>query len=464
MPYTISIPSTALSSDPKPHTIYNLTLSTPLRTTVLPKRYSDFSALHAALTSSSPSAPPPAPLPAKGWFSRTVNNADLTETRRSGLEAYLRAIEDAADARWRSAPEYRAFLGFAPSAASIRGESKGTASSPAPGLPSAAATAAAAAASSASLTPAEWLELHGTLRTHLQEARAAIARRDAATAALDQRDAAAAGARALVRARGAAARLDESLRAAEDARSGGNGERKQQGQLGAGETRRRRDLLGRAAAEREALEALLAAWTPRVGADRPADRGGGREELFAGGASPAAGGSGVSSLATSASPPGRSRGLGAAWGATRAGRVLGGAGAARETKRTMERDNDGVLQLQRQIMREQDLDVDALAQGVRRIKEMSIAINEELVEQGQLLDVLDQDVDRYVSPSLPPSWTVGGLANGRIGLVTRLAWRGSGSRRSIRWAAVGKRPRRPFGDWHADTHCLNRRALVLAFF
>jgi regulator of vacuolar morphogenesis len=387
MPYTVSIPNTSLSNDPKPHTLYNVTLSTALRTSVLPKRYNDFSALHAALTSTPSSPAPPAALPTKGWFTRTVNNDALTEQRRAGLEAYLRAIEDAPDPRWRSAPEYRAFLGFAASVApstrsatAVGGGDKASTSPP----------------PSASLAPAEWLELHGALRAHLQEARAAIARRDGDAAAgrtpLEQRDAAAAAARALVRARGAAARLDEALRLAEEEARGPAGvERKLiprgQGTLGQGEMRRRRDLVGRAAAEREALEALLAAWTPRAGGEKGAERGRGREELFRGGASPDKE-NGALAAPAAGSPSGRGGGIARAWG----GRVLGG--PAKETKRTMERDNVGVLQLQRQIMQEQDEDVDALAAGVRRIKEMSIAINEELVEQGQLLDVVDQDVDR----------------------------------------------------------------------
>jgi regulator of vacuolar morphogenesis len=448
MPYAVSIPSTALSSGSKPHTVYNLTVSWPMKTDVLPKRYNDFAALHAALAPSPSSPPPPAPLPAKGWFTRTVNNDDLTEQRRAGLEAYLRAIEDDADARWRSAPEYRAFLGIAPSsAASIRsadGDGKKASSTPPP------PAQPTQAAPGAGLAPAEWLELHGALRAHLQEARAAIARRDAAARAPEQREAAAAGARALVRARGAAARLDEALGLAEeDARGGGRGRR--QGRLGAGEMRRRRDLLGRAAAEREALEALLAAWAPRPAAEQAAGRGAGREELFAGGGGSPGAENGL--LGTSpASPPGRSRGLAGVWGGARGGRVLGG--PAKETKRTMERDNEGVLRLQRQIMQEQDADVDVLAEGVRRIKEMSIAINEELVEQGQLLDVLDQDVDRYV-----PLAGVCGLADALAGLGARLAWRGRGSRRSIRRS--GECRCRRVRQMHRDTQCLNRRATCI---
>jgi hypothetical protein len=76
------------------------------------------------------------------------------------------------------------------------------------------------------------------------------------------------------------------------------------------------------------------------------------------------------------------------------GRVLGG--PAKETERTRERNNEGVLQLQRQLMQEQDMDVEELNKTVRKMKEMGIAINEELVEQQPLLDILDQDVDRYV--------------------------------------------------------------------
>jgi regulator of vacuolar morphogenesis len=73
-------------------------------------------------------------------------------------------------------------------------------------------------------------------------------------------------------------------------------------------------------------------------------------------------------------------------------RVLGA--PAKETERTRELDNQGVLQLQQQIMKEQDTNVEDLAVVVRRMKEMGVAINEELIEQAQLLDVVDQDVDR----------------------------------------------------------------------
>ena len=71
------------------------------------------------------------------------------------------------------------------------------------------------------------------------------------------------------------------------------------------------------------------------------------------------------------------------------GRVLG-----KETNRTRALDNQGVLQLQQQLMREQDEDVDVLAQAVARQKKIGLEIQEELVVQKDLLGLLDEDVDR----------------------------------------------------------------------
>jgi regulator of vacuolar morphogenesis len=65
-----------------------------------------------------------------------------------------------------------------------------------------------------------------------------------------------------------------------------------------------------------------------------------------------------------------------------------------ETERTRELDNDQVLVLQRQMMEEQDQDVNALAQIVRRQKEMGLAIKDEVDRQIEYMDRMDQDVDR----------------------------------------------------------------------
>lgn len=65
-----------------------------------------------------------------------------------------------------------------------------------------------------------------------------------------------------------------------------------------------------------------------------------------------------------------------------------------ETERTRERDNEGVLQLQQQMMEDQDREVELLAQVVRRQKELGLRIGEEVEYQTQELTRMDQDVDR----------------------------------------------------------------------
>ena len=71
------------------------------------------------------------------------------------------------------------------------------------------------------------------------------------------------------------------------------------------------------------------------------------------------------------------------------GRVLG-----KESGRTRALDNQGVLQLQQQMMEEQDEDVLVLARAVARQKELGQQIQEELVVQNEMLGLLDEDVTR----------------------------------------------------------------------
>ena len=55
---------------------------------------------------------------------------------------------------------------------------------------------------------------------------------------------------------------------------------------------------------------------------------------------------------------------------------------------------EGVLQLQKQRMEEQDLDVEELRKIVARQKELGVQINEELEIQNEMLKMVDEDVDR----------------------------------------------------------------------
>lgn len=130
--------------------------------------------------------------------------------------------------------------------------------------------------------------------------------------------------------------------------------------LGEGELRRRKDLIANARKEKEGLENLLNAMATKSKLD-----------------------SVVSSVQDKDSLVGS--------GKPRSGRVLG-----KETSETRELHNEGVLQLQKQKIANQDIDVDELRKIVLRQKELGIAINNELEVQNDLIRILDEDTDRYV--------------------------------------------------------------------
>jgi len=365
-PAEISIPTTSLSPagtkqadgtvSTKPYTLYNITLRLPLRSFVVQKRYSDFLALHNQLVSLV-GAPPPAPLPSKSWFKSTVSSPELTEQRRAGLERYLRAIAEPPDRRWRDTSAWRSFLnlpssGTSHSAASASGVSV-DGRIPIVGLRDANLAAAS--------DPGTWLDLHRELKGALHEARVALGRRDSATENGPKIEAGAAAKKALVRAGNLLGSLSDGLKVL-----------KEGGRVGEGELRRRRDLLAAARVERDGLDKLgssLAASGATIGGGRQGVASASDRAVLMAGA-----GAGGSSSSTKP-----------------AGRVLGA--PLPETDRTRELDNNGVLQLQRDVMREQDLDVDSLAKIVRRQKEMGLAINDEVHRHIDMLDRMNDDAD-----------------------------------------------------------------------
>jgi regulator of vacuolar morphogenesis len=367
-PLEITIPRTSTSTTDQPYTIYHINIRTPLRTHNLTKRYSDFVNLHSLLTSSTGAAPP-SQLPAKSWFSRTVNNAALTEERRRGLEAYLQSIENARDSRWRDSEAYRKFLELGV------GEGKRDSSS--------LGGYGSILGRERIVTAGAWLDAHSEMKAKLQEARLYLAKREQANTANAQHEAGTNAKKCLVQASGLIGALEDGLRTlsgkANDANKVDEAGWATSDKLGEGELRRRRDLLSTARKEHSGLEAVLNAMAVRnltsspTGGQSAASNNltsapastGDKEPLFRGASGPATG-----------------------------RRVLGG--PPKETERTRELDNEGVLQLQKQVMAEQDQDVADLTKVVRRMKQMGIDINEELLAQAELLDIMDQDVDRYV--------------------------------------------------------------------
>eukprot|EP01012_Entosiphon_sulcatum_P022677 TRINITY_DN2764_c0_g1_i1.p1 TRINITY_DN2764_c0_g1~~TRINITY_DN2764_c0_g1_i1.p1 ORF type:complete len:229 (-),score=60.97 TRINITY_DN2764_c0_g1_i1:73-759(-) len=67
--------------------------------------------------------------------------------------------------------------------------------------------------------------------------------------------------------------------------------------------------------------------------------------------------------------------------------------AAQETQETKDRDNDEVVLRQRQILEDQDKDLDSLHETVLRTKQIGKMIGNELDEHSRLLDTLDDEVE-----------------------------------------------------------------------
>jgi SYP5 family syntaxin len=64
-----------------------------------------------------------------------------------------------------------------------------------------------------------------------------------------------------------------------------------------------------------------------------------------------------------------------------------------ETNRTQGVDNSGLVNLQRQIMKEQDEDLESLEKTVHSTKHIALAVNEELDLHTRLLDDMSQSAD-----------------------------------------------------------------------
>lgn len=148
--------------------------------------------------------------------------------------------------------------------------------------------------------------------------------------------------------------LEEGLKS----NQGGKDEGWGSGKLADGEIRRRKDLIANAKKEKEGLDNLLSAMAQKSKLD-----------------------SAVASLQEKQNLVGTKPKPG--------GRILG-----KETAETKELDNSGVLQLQKQKMADQDMDVEELRKIVARQRELGISINQELEVQNEMLRMVDEDVDR----------------------------------------------------------------------
>lgn len=357
-PLKLSIPDahTKTPESGKPYTEYTIKIEHPFprAASSVSKRYTDFANLDSALRSAT--SAPPASLPPKSWgffgLGSTLGSPEQIEKRRQGLEAYLRAIENAGDAQWRASKPYRDFLSLDDK------EGKRPANFPGSQF-----------GKDRVRDSSDWLDKHAEVKSSLQDARRWLTAREQATTASTQHDAAANAKRSLLRAESLLAALEEGLRRL----SGTSGDEWSGEKLGDGEVRRRRDIISSSRKERDSLESVLNTMAAKA----------------------AMSGSGtLSTPSTSSAAVTHEQKAGLFKGATKPSgrRVLGGAPV--ETERTRELDNDGVLQLQKQIISEQDEDLVDLTKVVKRMREMGVAINEEIVEQNAMLGLLEEDVER----------------------------------------------------------------------
>jgi regulator of vacuolar morphogenesis len=375
-PLKISIP-TAQEQTPengKAYTSYTIKIEHPFprAATSIQKRYSDFSAFDSSLRTEVGSAPP-APLPPKSWLGgflglgNTASSPEAIEKRRAGLEAYLRAIESAEDARWRVSKAYKQFLEL--------GERDGSNGKKATGFPGSQFGKDRVRDSS------DWLDKHSELKSNLQDARRWLTKREQATAATAQHEAAANAKKSLVRAGLLISALDEGL-----SRLGGSNKTSDDwssSNLGDGEIRRRKDMISGLRKERDGLDSVLNSMAVKAAIS---------------GSGSASTPSTSNAAVTESQKAGLFKGASSASSASHtkssnSRRVLGAA-PAQETDKTRELGNDGVLQLQQQIIREQDEDLVDLTTVVRRMKEMGVQINTEIVEQNALLGLFEEDVER----------------------------------------------------------------------
>ncbi|WVQ76295.1 hypothetical protein IAR50_005960 [Cryptococcus sp. DSM 104548] len=336
----ISIISTKTIDTPKPHTVYIIQVTTPTRSWTVSRRYNDFVDLNTELKSSTGSEPPAA-LPPKTWgLAFGKSNEDKVRERKPLLELYLRTILNTKKDLWRTAYTFSDFLAV-PShstAASAPGQSGGL-----------------------KFTPQSWMLEHTSIQTLLRAARSALLKRDALASMSN-----ASGSRSsAVEAKRHLKEVDGKLELLENGLKGLQG-------LGEGEVRRREELVEGLKVERQSLGRMAEAGV-RTAAPAGGAAGGARD-----GANPWA-----PTSQTQTMP-----------GALPSGRVFGSKPPPQETDQTRPLDDRQLLQYQTSNMSQQDEQLRGLSRLLQTQRRMGEEIHVEIESQNELLDGIEQGVDR----------------------------------------------------------------------
>ncbi|CCA71820.1 related to syntaxin [Serendipita indica DSM 11827] len=338
---SVAITGTKDRTSPKPHTVYEITVTTPMRSWQMWRRYSEFDDLHDELVKTC-SAAPPAPLPGKHFWSlkSSFHNEALIQERKAGLETYLRAIIASKDSQWRDNAAFRQFLG----------------------VPTSKYQEAQAAKSVGPVfSTASWIEEHSELQTLARNVRASLNKRDSLWDSGDTRASSSSNIQAKRQLADLADRVGNLAKGLQSLSEAG---------LSPGELQRRTDMVTKLQDDCEQLTRIVAiARNPNRRANAPTSAD----------AMPSA--SARSNLLSGATRP--------------VTRVFGAPQhAPEETAETRPLDNKGLLQLQKQKMDDQDSQLDNLSAILQRQMHIGMAISTEVEEQNKILDEMNEDVDR----------------------------------------------------------------------
>ncbi|KAI9300797.1 hypothetical protein BJ944DRAFT_208654 [Cunninghamella echinulata] len=327
---------------PKPHTVYKIEVHEAVRKWTVWKRYSEFVKLHEQLCAVYPHHPPPFNLPKKSLFPSTFGDQQKIEDRKHGLEDYIRGILSCRDDRWRQTEIWRSFLSI-PTGRPLD-----------------------------TYTSETWLDEYQDM-THLaRETKSLINKRSTHIARNEisaSHNCTLQAKKLLITLASRIASLESGLKSLAISNGGPDGSSMSEGEL-----RRRQDLLSTLKEEKDTLLKLvkknikknnnqqhdMKETTPMM-KDRNLLLGDKIQRNSTGG-----------------------RAFGAAFKQQ----------LAKETEVTRGLDNEGIVGYQRQLMEDQDQQVEQFSAILNRQKQLGYAIGDELETQNQLLDELDNDVGR----------------------------------------------------------------------
>ncbi|CAG8539184.1 16227_t:CDS:2 [Acaulospora colombiana] len=349
----IYIRDTEIRNTPKPHIVYRVEVNTSSRTWSIWKRYSEFDELNDKFVRLFPNNPPPNEMPAKHYFQSTLGNPVLIEERRRGLEDFLRGILFHKDDRWRETDEWKEFLAIPT------------------GRPLDATTM---------YTSESWLDEYNQVQSMTKEIRSLLNRRETHIISNEVQASHNCG----VQAKKSLAALGVRVTQLEGGLTGlAKGMGRDGKIMSEGELRRRQDLLNDLKDEKDTLNKLVMANRPDISKSTTPASSVDRAALFRQPvprhrSSPQLSGRLGNNVNVLERPPSR--------------RVFGNARAMpEETEVTRGLDNEGLVNLQRQTMEDQEHHVEQFSAILSRHKQIGLAIGQELDIQNQMLSELNVD-------------------------------------------------------------------------